>query len=229
MGREARGMSRAALLAELARVIVAAATAHPLRVAIDGVDAAGKTTLADELVAPVRALGRPVVRASVDSFHQPARIRYRRGADSPDGYFRDSFDYDALISCLLAPLGPGGSRRVRTAVFDHAADRSIDAPALPVAERAVLLVDGIFLQRPELRSHWDLAIFVQAGFEVTLARALARDRERSGSAEQTRRRYRERYVPGQRLYLEECRPARCADFVVVNDDLENPTLIARPG
>jgi hypothetical protein len=34
---------------------------HPVRVAVDGVDAAGKTSLADELVGPLAARGRTVL------------------------------------------------------------------------------------------------------------------------------------------------------------------------
>jgi hypothetical protein len=58
---------------------------HPLRMAIDGIDAAGKTTLADELAELLAPLDRPVIRASVDSFHRPRDERYRRfGALSPE-------------------------------------------------------------------------------------------------------------------------------------------------
>ncbi len=71
------------MLETLARTLASVSRAHPIRVAIDGVDAAGKTTLADELVSPMRALGRTVIRASVDDFHNPREIRYanrlRRG------------------------------------------------------------------------------------------------------------------------------------------------------
>ena len=61
-------------------------------VAIDGVDAAGKTTLARELSSAIRDRGRPVVEVSIDAFHHPAAIRYHRGRDSGEGYYRDSFD-----------------------------------------------------------------------------------------------------------------------------------------
>ena len=49
-----------------AKRIASVSLPHPTRVAINGVDAAGKTTLADALVAPLEELGRPVIRASVD-------------------------------------------------------------------------------------------------------------------------------------------------------------------
>jgi uridine kinase len=112
-------MKRSELLGELAGRIVRIELPHPVRVAVDGVDAAGKTTLAEELVMPLRARGRPVIRASIDGFHHPARIRHGRGPASPEGYYQDSFNYQRLAESLLVPLGPGGSRRYVPAVFDY--------------------------------------------------------------------------------------------------------------
>jgi len=121
-------VTRAACLDELAAAIVAVQLDHPTRVAIDGVDGAGKTTLADELVDPIRRAGREVIRGSVDGFHNPQAVRYTRGSDSPDGYFLDSFDYAALRRELLEPLGPTGQRSFRTAVFDYRSDRAVETP-----------------------------------------------------------------------------------------------------
>ena len=77
--------TRLQILEQLAGLIVAIGRPHPVRVAIDGVDAAGKTMLADELTPLIEARGRPAIRASADGFHNPRVIRYRRGADSPEG------------------------------------------------------------------------------------------------------------------------------------------------
>jgi uridine kinase len=84
-------MTRNVVLNELAMRIAAVRRSHPLRVAIDGVDGVGKTTLADELVAPLQSLGRDVIRASIDDFHNPRSIRLRRGG--AEGYYFDSFEY----------------------------------------------------------------------------------------------------------------------------------------
>ena len=54
-------------------------------------------------------IGRPVIRSSIDSFHNPSEFRYRRGRTSPEGFYLDSYDYAALRMHLLDPLGPGGS------------------------------------------------------------------------------------------------------------------------
>lgn len=202
---------------------------HPVRVALDGVDAAGKTTLAEELVTPIQACGRPVIRASIDGFHHPAHWRYRRGATSPEGYYHDSFNYPALIACLLAPLGRGGSRRNRTAVFDFRTDAAVPCPPRVAEAHAVLLFDGVFLLRQELQGYWDYTIFVDAAFTVTLARAQQRDLALFGTVAEVTKRYEQRYIPGQQLYLEACCPRQCADLVVENNDPGQPVLWERQG
>ena len=111
-------MTREIALSQLADAIVSLQRSHPLRVAIDGIDASGKTTLADQLAPVIEQRGRPVIRASIDGFHRPRSERYRRGPDSPEGYYEDSFDCASLQSALLHPLGPNGSRLYRHAIFD---------------------------------------------------------------------------------------------------------------
>lgn len=102
-------LDRAALVRRLVALIDAVDLAHPTRVAVDGPDAAGKTTLADELEIALADAGRDAIRASVDGFHRSRVERYRLGPDSPEGYYEDSFDYRALRASLLDPLGPSGS------------------------------------------------------------------------------------------------------------------------
>jgi uridine kinase len=212
------------MLDQLAHRLIALQLQHPVRVAIDGVDAAGKTSLADELAATLRQRGRQVIRASIDGFHRPRAQRYWRGATSPEGYYIDSFDYGALRSALLQPLGPHGSRRFRRAVFDYRAD----APHLAAEEvapaDAILLFDGVFLLRPDINDQWDYRIFVDAPFAVTVERAVLRDTELFGSAEATRARYHERYIPGQQIYLSTVDPKRHAQVVVRNEDPDRPTV-----
>jgi uridine kinase len=217
-------VKRSQLLEELVQRIVHIERPHPIRVAIDGVDAAGKTTLAEELVTPIQAWGRPVIRASLDGFHHPARLRYQRGSTSPEGYYHDSFNYQALIECLLAPLGMGGSRRYHTAVFDFRTDAAVQGPPRVAEAHAVLLFDGVFLLRPELRGCWEFTIFVDAAFEGTLARAQQRDLALFGNVRDVTQRYQQRYIPGQRLYLEACCPRQRADLVVENNDPWHPVM-----
>jgi len=217
-------MTRGELLRKLASRITSLHRDHPLRVAIDGVDASGKTTLANELVAPIEAIDRSVIRASIDRFHNPAAIRRRRGPESPGGYFRDSSNYAGLVEALLEPLGPGGTRFCRRALFDFRSDAPVDAPLEEAASDAVLLFDGVFLLRPELRRHWDFSIFLRVDFEVTVRRAEERDLDLFGTRADVRLRYKRRHVPGQQLYLSEVHPERWASVVIDNNDPGHPRI-----
>ena len=190
-------------------------------VGVDGVDGAGKTTFCDDLAAVLRAQGRVVVRASVDDFHHPQGIRWRRGRTSPEGFFLDSFDHERFADRLLTPFAAG--RPFQRAGHDLATDEYVDAPAEVAPPSALLLVDGIFLHRDELVRHWDFSIFLSVEFAVSAARMAVRDGSPSDPDDPRNR----RYVEGQRLYLAKCDPAGRADLVIDYNDLAEP-LVDRP-
>lgn len=209
------------LLTTVAEAVSRLSTHGVVRVAIDGVDGAGKTHFADELAAVLETAGRTVIRASVDGFHNPRAIRYRKGRHSPEGFFHDSYDYQQLKAALLDPLSPGGSGHYRAAVFDHRSDRPVHSPAQAAAPGAILLFDGIFLHRPELRAYWDYSIFLDVAFAVSIPRGAQRG-EGSADPEATSN---QRYVRGQELYLRSSEPRRLAAIVINNDDLLAPYIV----
>jgi uridine kinase len=214
-------------LERLAHVILEIDRPHPVRVAIDGPDAAGKTVLADELAPILEVAGRPVIRASIDGFHRPRAQRLGRGAESPEGYLHDSFDYAALRSALLEPLGPGGEARFRRWVFDCRADERVESPTEVASPNSILLFDGVFLLRRELNEMWDFSVFVAVPFAETQRRVAVRDLALFGSEDELLRRYAARYVPGQQLYLELEHPQSRADAVFYNENPAKPRLRLR--
>jgi uridine kinase len=205
----------------VARAVSRSIVSEVTRVAIDGVDGAGKTHFADELGNVLRASGRSVIRASVDGFHNPRSIRYRQGRDSPQGFFEDSYDYAQLKAVLLDPISPGGSGQYRDAAFDHRSDRPVSAPSRLASPGDILVFDGIFLHRPELRVYWDYSVFLAVAFAVSIPRGAQRD-ESSPDPEAVSNR---RYVRGQELYLRTCEPARFATVTINNDDLLAPYIV----
>jgi uridine kinase len=215
---------RARVVGRVVDHLLAQPVGHPVRVAVDGVTAAGKTTLADELAAAVAARGRPVVRLSMDGFHHPRAHRYRRGRDSAEGYYRDAYDFEALARLVLDPLGPGGDRRYRTAVLDLATDRPVEAAPVLAAPDAVLVVDGTFLQGAALAGRWDEVVFADTALAVARERGVRRDAEQFGGADAARRAFEQRYHAACRLYLDEVGPAGRAGVLVGNDDLDRPAL-----
>lgn len=175
---------------------------HVVLVAVDGVDGAGKTVFANELAEVLKRRRIVVLRASVDGFHHSPSIRYQRGRRSPEGFFLDSHDYGALRRLLLEPLAGSGERRVVRRIYDVKAEEPVEAVRESVGDVQVLLFDGIFLHRPELRDLWDLSVFLEVDFEVSIPRGAGRgygDPDPNSPANR-------RYVEGQRLYLATCRP-----------------------
>jgi uridine kinase len=214
---------RAEILHEVAARILELPATRVARVGIDGVDGAGKTVFADELASVLAPSRRPVIRASVDDFHNPRAVRYARGRASPQGFYLDSYDYAALRRCLLDPLAPDGSRAYRTAAFDHLRDNPVAGETHLAAPNAILVLDGIFLHRPELRGCWDLSVFLSVPFEVSIPRGATRGPgfgSDDPAAESNRR-----YVEGQGLYLAEARPSEQADIVIDNADLAAPKIV----
>lgn len=221
--------NRAAVLDELAALIAVIASSRPVRVAVDGRTASGKTTLADELAGVVGKTGREVIRTSIDGFHRPKAERYARGRHSAEGYYHDARDLPAINALLLSPLGPQGDLRYRTASFDLDGDTPIEQEPQIASVDAILIVDGTFLQRPELREGWDVAIFVETSEQISEQRGIDRDAERLGGADATRQLYAVRYRPAFDLYERMCAPASAADAIFNNDDFAHPVLTVRDG
>jgi uridine kinase len=191
---------------------------RPLLVAIDGADGSGKTTFADGLA---EAIGAPAVRASVDDFHFPQAHRHALGRTGETVWSR-SYDYRALRRELLDPwlAGPGSSYRCRW--HDLTTDAYVEQRAVAVPEGGVLVVDGMFAQRPELRGVWDLVAYLDCPDDVRVARMAARD---GGSADPDHPEHR-RYLDAQAIYRDLCDPLATADVVVDNTDPTAPRVVA---
>ncbi len=192
------------------------------RVAIDGVDGAGKTHFADALAAELTGRGASVIRASADGFLSPPRTRHRRGRDSAEGFYRDSYDYGRMVRLLLDPLSPGGNREYVREVYDVRREREVRRQPELAEPDAVLVVDGIFTHRNELIRFWDYSVWLEVPFSVSIPRVAGRGYGDPNPDSPKNR----RYIEGQRLYMEECHPRERASIVIDNADLEHPMVLA---
>jgi len=218
--------TRRQVLGELADRVLTLRPGHPTRVGIDGHSAAGKTTLADKLAAALREkTARPVIRVMIDHFKRHIDLRTRYPAGSPENYYFEMFDVEAIREELLAPLGPGGNRRYRTQIMDFSGRTPIDSGIHVAADDAILVADGGFLQKPALAPHWDLRIYLHIEVADALHRGTVRDQAWMGSAQAAAERYRTYYIPGEELYLAEIRPAERADIVIDNRNFEAPRIM----
>jgi uridine kinase len=214
---------RTDVLRSLANTLIELQHEHPLRVAIDGITASGKTTLGNELTAAITECGRPVIRIRMDDFHHRREHRYRQGKDSARGYYQDAYDFDTLNRRVLTPLGPDGDLLFSRRIIDLASNTPIDEPAERAASDGILITDGSFMQAHH-RASWDIVIFVNTSFEEALRRGITRDAEQLGGAVEAEQRYVHRYHSAARMYIDDLNPIQTADFVMDNDDPSNPRL-----
>ena len=203
----------------------------PFLVGIDGRCASGKTMLADELSAGIRLKepGLDILRPSVDGFHHPPIHRYRQGEFSARGYYEDAFDYDAVVQCVLGPLsGDRFPAPCRQVAHCWRTDMPQNAPAVFVGANAVLLFDGVFVFRREIDTYWDLRILLDVDAETSIARAVQRDRSPIDGPEIIEKKYRLRYEPAWRIYVDEEHPELKAHLIVDNRVIAEPTASWRP-
>ena len=154
-------------------------------VGIDGLGAAGKTTLAAQVAA---ALPGAVV-VHVDDFARPG----------VQGWERDRFRRQ-----VLEPLLAG--RPARYQRWDLDTDVVLGEAEVPVGVPVV--VEGVAATDVRVGVPWDLTVWMEVPEEVRHARILARD------STAWLERWRTDWWPSEQAYLAEQRPAERADVVV---------------
>jgi hypothetical protein len=108
------------------------------RVLLDGV---GTTELSEAVCEALRARGRIPLQVRAQDFWRPAGERFQHGREDPQSFRAGWLDAAALQREVLEAQGTW-----LPALWDVERDRSARVAVRPVPERAVLVVDGLFLQ-----------------------------------------------------------------------------------
>lgn len=169
----------------------------PLLVGIDGCSGAGRTALADGLVA---ARGGVVVR--IDDFYREMEVDRRAALDPQEGY-ELYFDWQRLIGGVLDPLVLG-----QPGLY-HPHDWSADAlsdDVVVVEPQGLIVVEGVYALRPQLRGYWDIGVFVDTPAEVRADRLEGRPGHDASWAP--------RWAAAEQWYLEHVDPRPQADLVL---------------
>lgn len=127
----------------LARAEAAAEQRHtgaPVRVLVDGHPSTCPEQLADALVAPLQAAGRPTARVHVRDFLRPRSLRLERGRADPDSLLDDRIDVGALNREVLTRVV--GRQEYLPSLRDPETDRATRAGYVPAAPGTVVVLDG---------------------------------------------------------------------------------------
>ena len=188
------------VLAEIADEILHNYATGRTLVAVDGRAGSGQAEFAEGLVTALNTAGTPAARLPIDAF-----------ATNDDDAYRAGFDYDDFRRTAVQPFRGGDT------VLPELADR-VARPGLPdeVPADAVLVVDGVFLNRPEISGIWKYSVWLQVPQELTEERL----QEAGESAESI-----ERAKAGQATYRSRLDPTAKATTLIDNRDPDHPRRI----
>jgi hypothetical protein len=173
-----------------------------VRVLLDGY---GADALADGLVPGLAAAGRPALRVRGADFLRPAGERFEQGREDEEHFRTSWLDAAALEREVLGRAVHG---TWLPALWDAERDRSARRAVEPVPERAVLLVDGLFLLGRGLPCELTVHVALSAG-------ALRR------------RGVPEWQVPAFGAYDRLVRPGEVCDVLVRAEDPRRPAVLVR--
>ena len=216
---------RTALIKTMARNVAALGEGR-LRVAVDGLTGAGKTSFGHELAAALHGQGRSTMRASMDDFKHPWRHAREHGYDrlSGEGYYRNAYDFSSARDLLLGPAGPAGTGEVTLCGHDPLTGIDHRDTKVSVPAGAILIVDSVFAFRPEYNDCWEYRIWLDVDPETALRRGIARDSAAEGAGEAARL-HRDRYHAAEMIYLAEVDPRSLADLIIDNRDFKHPRIL----
>jgi uridine kinase len=186
-----------------------------LLVGITGIDGSGKGYVTKLLAEQLEGLAFRVAAINIDPWlnlpsrrfdpNNPARHFYEQGIR-----FNEAFEH------LILPLQQQRTHSVLAQVTDATNAERYRLHAYDYANIDIILLDGIFLLKRELRDFFELVYWIECTFETALERALARGQE--GLPDETViGDYQTIYFPAQRIHLEEDRPKDFASGIVAND------------
>ncbi|WP_349898441.1 nucleoside/nucleotide kinase family protein [Parafrigoribacterium soli] len=175
-------------------------------VAIDGGSDAGAREFADDLAATVRTLGHEAFRASIDDFQAPRSIRESGGRPAASARYEHGYDYSLLQRVLLDPFRATSGTGFVLAAFDAQRDAPFQSKWTTASADALLIINGVFLNRPELAGFWNYSVWLETP-----------QREPGETAPNA-----ERDAAADALYVAEVNPRGKAVAIIDNSDPEHP-------
>lgn len=164
-------------------------------IGIDGCGGSGKSTLARALVA---ASPSEVTMVQMDDFYKPS-------AERPSGLNKQiggNFDWERVRDSVLIPLSKGEVARYQR--YDWPSDSL--AEWHEILPGKIVVVEGVYSTRNEIRDFYSFRTFVECPQEVRLERGLARD------GESARDKWVKEWMPAEDRYIQSHQPWKAAQL-----------------
>jgi uridine kinase len=171
-----------------------------LFVAIDGGAGAGKSMLARGIHDHLKSVS--ILRT--DDFFRPLN-EHSITRMPAEKLYELYFPWQRMRDEALIPLRRGETAKYQR--YDWSTDRLLDWVSVAPAE--IVLVEGVYSGRPELRPMLDAVIFVEARRDERLRRVLARDHNPSAG-------WLTPWMTAEDWYLNQIRPQDAADLILLS-------------
>ena len=185
-----------------------------LLVGVSGIDGCGKGYLAAQLQAHLALYGVIPTILNVDGWLNLPQKRFDQNAPAVN-FYENAIRLDQFFSQLVLPLRDRRSIHLEADFVEETAS-DYRKHTYDYKNVSVVLVEGIFLFKPQYRKYFDLAIWIDCSFPTALARAIHRAQE-GLSAAKTIAAYDTIYFPAQRIHLAHDKPRESADLILEND------------
>jgi len=185
-----------------------------LLVGVSGIDGCGKGYVARQLQAHLALHGVIPAILNVDGWLNLPEKRFDRHAPATN-FYENAIRLEQFFSQLVLPLRDGRSIHLVADFVEETASQ-YRKHSYDYDDVSVVLVEGIFLFKPQYRKYFDLAIWIDCSFPTALARAIGRAQEGLSPAN-TIAVYDTIYFPAQRIHLTQDKPRESADLILEND------------
>lgn len=183
-------------------------------VAITGIDGCGKGFVTARIATILRTHGIRVATINADAWLNLPSRRFD-AANAAEHFYLNAIRFDDMFTQLVLPLRDRRSLRVEVDFAEETA--TAYRRHLYEFERInVLLLEGIYLLKRALQSHYDRSIWIDCTFETALERAVSRSQE-GLSPDDTVRAYRTIYFPAQDIHIARDDPRAAATAIISND------------
>ena len=183
-------------------------------VGLSGIDGSGKGHVAAQLQARLALHAVTPAVLNIDGWLNLPDKRFDPSAPAQH-FYNNAIRFDEFFTQLALPLRDRRSVHL-TADFAEETASTYRKHIYDFKDVSVVVIEGIFLFKPQYRGLFDLSVWIDCSFSTALARAIARAQEGMSPAN-TIAAYETIYFPAQRIHLNEDKPLENADLILDND------------
>lgn len=183
-------------------------------VALSGIDASGKTSLANRIHQELREDGIRSIIVGLDDWHNLAEIRFS-ALKPAENYYKNAYRFNDLFNKFILPLKRDGNLSISVDLVEPKTN-SCQTQAFHLNDIQIILLEGIFLLRSEFMEYYDLSFWIECSVELATKRAITRNQENLAEREILLL-YQSIFFPAQKIHLLKDKPLKLADGIILNN------------